>query len=322
MLPFLAIIKLALEVRKIKPDIIHVQGSNVSPYLFYMILVRGYKKVVTYHSYSSRELLVHGRLKVNSLQYKLLRCYEKITFNKVDLIITVTQRLKKWLNEDFDSESRIFPIPNGVNTRIFDYKIDGKFIRTKLNLSSGDYLIFHAKSFVPNNGQEYIIKALPKILSDSPNVKLILAGDGPTKTKLIELSKNLEISDNVLFLGDVLHEEIPFFLAASDVVVIPSVQMNGFEEGSSIFSLEAMAMKKPVIASNVGGFRDSIVDCENGILVPDKDPNAIAKNVLKLVKNHVLEDELGKNAYAYVKKERKWSKIAKSTLKVYECLLN
>lgn len=322
LIPFLPIIKLALEVRKIKPDIIHVQGSNISPYLFYMLLARGYKKIVTYHSYPSRELVAHGRLKINSLKYELFRLFERVTVKKSDIIITVTTRLKKWLSEDFDnSENKIFSIPNGVDTSSFDYKKDSSYVRNKLNLSIKDYVIFHAKSFVPNNGQEYLIRAMPKILKDYSNVKLILAGDGPTRLKLIGLSKKLKVGDNVLFLGNVNHDEIPLFISASDVVVIPSVQMNGFEEGSSIFSLEAMAMKKPVIASNLGGFRDSITDGENGILVPDKDPDAIARNVLKLLKDPVLADGLGKNAFNYVNKERKWSKIAENTFRLYKSVM-
>lgn len=321
LLPFLAIIKLAFEVRKIKPDIIHVQGSNVSPYLFYTLLVRGYKKIITYHSYPSRERLAHGSLKINSLKYKLFRLLERFTFNKFDIIITVTQRLKNWLNDDFDSSgNKIFTIPNGVDTSSFNYDIDNKNLRNKLNLLKEEYLIFHAKSFVPNNGQEYLIKAMPKIVSANPNVKLILAGDGPMKSKLIELSKNLKIANNILFLGNIPHKEIPSIISASNVIIIPSVQINGFEEGSSIFSLEAMAMKKPIIASNIGGFRDSIIDGENGLLVPDKDSNAIAKNVLTLLQNPTLAEKLGENALVYVNKERTWSKIAQDTLDKYKLL--
>ncbi|MDP1552318.1 MAG: glycosyltransferase family 4 protein, partial [Methanobacteriaceae archaeon] len=321
-IPFLAIIKLDLELRKVKPGIIHVQGSNVSPYLFYALLLKRYKKIVTYHSYPSRELVAHGRLKENSVKYTFLRLFEKFTFSKSDRIITVTKSLKNWLSEDFDSEDKIFTIPNGVNTIKFDYKIDNNYIMNKLNLSNDEYIIFHAKAFVPNNGQEYIIKAMPEILRHYKNVKLILAGDGPTKSKLVELSKKLKIFNNVLFLGEVPHEEIPQLMSASNVVVVPSVQMNGFEEGSSIFSLEAMAMKKPVIASNVGGFKDSIVNGKNGLLIPDKNSDAIAHNILKLIKDPIFADKLAENALNYVKNERNWSKIAKDTLKIYESISN
>ena len=322
LLPFLAIIKLALELRKINPDIIHVQGANVSPYLFYTMFIRGYKKVITYHSYPSRELVANGKLKLNSLRYKILKILERNTFNKFDIIITVTKILKKWLEDDFVStENKIFPIPNGVDTSSFDYKINNEYFRKKLNLSEEDYLIFHAKSFDPYNGQEYLIRSMPKILGEYPNIKLILAGDGPTKSKMIEVVKKLDIPNNVIFLGKVQHEEIPFIIFISDLIVIPSVQMNGFEEGSSIFSLEAMAMKKPVIASNIGGFKDSIIDGNNGLLIPDRDSDAIANKVLKLVKDPIFANKLGENALFYVKNERSWLKIALDTLEIYKKII-
>ncbi|MEN6554073.1 MAG: glycosyltransferase family 4 protein [Methanobacterium sp.] len=324
LIPFLAIIKLALEVRKIKPDIIHVQGSNISPYLFYMLIVRGYKKIVTYHSYPSRELVGQGRLKVNSLKYRFLRFIESYTAKKTDYNITVDTRLKKWIIEKFGSQLKlkITVILNGADIDRFDYKIDHMIKKSEINLEKKTLVIFHAKAFVPKNGQEYLIRAMPEISRQIPNAILVLAGDGPLKQKMIELSDNLGVLEKIRFEGDIPNENIPNYMAAADLVVVPSVHINDLEEASSILLVEAMAMKKPVIATGIGGLKESIVEGMNGILIPDKDPAAIARAVCDVLNDPILADKLGENAFKYVKKERTWQKIALETFQVYKKLVN
>lgn len=320
--PFLALIKLSREVSKVKPDLLHLQGGNFSPYLLHVLFFSKLKSVITFHSYPTKELVAHGRLKPNSLKYKLLRWLESYTLKKVDLFISVGLRLKELIIEEYGNniENKFFFIPNGINMDEFDSKIDKNLSRSKLNISNEEYIIFHAKSFVQNNGQEYLIKAFPEILKKIPNSKLLLAGEGPKKSELIKFSEKLGISNRVKFLGNINHEKIPSYLAACDIVVIPSVSIGELEETSCILLLEAMAMKKPVIASDIGGLKESIVNGKNGILIPDKDSNEIVNNVLLLFNNSSLYQKLSENAFNYVKNERKWSKIASYTMDVYKIL--
>lgn len=323
LIPFLAIIKLALEVKKINPDIIHVQGSNISPYLFYMLFARGYKKIVTYHSYPSRELVGQGQLKVNSWKYRFLRFIERYTAKKTDYNITVDTRLKKWIIEEFGSKlkHKIAVILNGVDIDLFDFKINHLIKKSELNIKKEALVIFHAKAFVPKNGQEYLIKAMPKISSEFSDIILILAGDGPLKDNMIKLSEELGVSSKIRFEGNIPNEQIPSYMAAADLVVVPSIHINGLEEASSILLVEAMAMKKTVIATGIGGLKETIINNINGILVPDKDQEAIARNVLKILNDPYLSKELGENAFEYVKNERTWSKIALETFDIYKKLL-
>ncbi|GAB6056784.1 hypothetical protein JCM15415_21000 [Methanobacterium movens] len=323
LIPFLALIKLAIEVKKINPDILHLQGGNLSPYLLYSLFFSNISSIITIHGYSSKEVLVHRKVKLNSLKFKLVSFLEDYTLRKFDIFIAVGSKLKKWIeNSGKLPESKVYFIQNGVNLNIFNYKIDKKFCRKKLNISDDNYVIFHAKSFVQNNGQVYLIKAFSQTLKKIPDAKLFLAGEGPTKNGLIDYCKDLGISNNVQFLGNISHKKISQLLAACDVVVIPSVNINDLEETSGILVLEAMAMKKPVIASNIGGFRDNIINGKTGILIPDKDTDAIMDNLLLLYNNHTIYQNITENAYDFVKTHRKWSKIANETMKVYDNLYN
>lgn len=325
--PFLALIRLFLEIRKIEPDILHIQGSNLSPYLIYsLFLAKNTKKIVTIHSYPKRELVINNKIKKNSVRYKFIDWMEKYTLKKIDYFITVDTRLKNWIVEGMDEtlgknkSDNVSVILNGVNLDEFDYNLNMTFLKNKLKISKNDNVIFNAKAFVPKNGQEYLIKSIPYIISKKPNIKLILAGDGSNKENLIKLSKNLKVSDNILFVGDIPNNEIPSYMALSDVIVVPSIHVNGLEEASSILLVEAMSMKKPVIATDIGGLKESIINRKTGILVPDKNPEKIAFSVLELFNDPSFADYLAENAYLYVKKGRSWSKVAEKTFNIYKGL--
>ncbi|ANF22625.1 glycosyltransferase family 4 protein [Thermococcus piezophilus] len=325
--PILALIRLAWEVKKIKPDIIHVQGSNLSPYLLYAVFLnRKAKKVITFHSYPTIELVAHKKLKEGSFRYRILKWLEKMTVEKADVLISVDTRIKSWIVKEFGIKhaNKTIVIPNGINTRKFNplsYNNRKRLIREKYNISQKDTIIFHAKAFTPKNGQEYLIRAMKLILKENPKTKLILAGDGPLRKKLETLTHELNITENVIFVGNLPNDLIPEYLAAVDIVVVPSIHIKGLEEATSIFLAEAMVMGKPVVASNIGGLRETIVDGVNGILVPDKDPNAISKAVLKIIDNPVLKVKLGRNAIRYIENKRTWETLAKRTIKIYRTLL-
>ncbi|MGZ4926111.1 MAG: glycosyltransferase family 4 protein, partial [Halobacteriota archaeon] len=148
--------------------------------------------------------------------------------------------------------------------------------------------------------------------------KLVLAGVGPLLREAQMLSAQLGLSEMVIFPGQVPHDQIPSYLAAADVVVVPSISMDTMEEGSSTFLLEALATQKPVIATAVGGNRESITHEETGLLLRDKDPHAIAECILRLHRDRAFADKLGHNARAYVVAERTWAENARRVRVAYE----
>ena len=173
---------------------------------------------------------------------------------------------------------------------------------------------------MPFNGQTYLIKALPEVLGEIPDAKLVLAGVGPLLPEAQTLSAQLTLSGRAIFPGYVPHDQIPSYIAAADVVVVPSIRMATMEEGSSALLVEAMAAQKPVIATNVGGNPDSITHGENGLLVPDKDPHAIAESILNIYHDPALAKKLGLNAREYVMRERTWAENARRIRAAYQQL--
>jgi len=322
LLPFVALGLLGKELRKIHADCIHVHGANVSPYLFYALFfcASDTRRIVTFHSITSEERIAHGKISRRSVTYRFLRALERLTCRKFDSIITVTERLKEriCLERICLDPTKVVSIPNGVDIQAFTPMVSGESVRKELGITSETFVILHAKAFVVNNGQEYLIRAMPKILSRIPGSKLILAGRGPLMNCMIQLSKDLGVWNNVIFIGGVSHSFMPSYIAAADVVVVPSVTEGKAEEGSSVFLIESMASGKPVVATNVGGNAEAIQHGFNGLLIHERDSEAIVEALFKVHSDVDLREYLSRNAVAFAQSQRTWDSIADITSRQYE----
>jgi len=320
LIPFLPLMRLALETSKIEPDLVHVQGSNISPYLLSALFMMPKKKIiVTFHNSQTREAIAKNKMYSNPLEYKIIEKIEKMIIARANLIITVTDTLKNWIIDRYNkiADLKIVVIPNGVDIDVFKPMHNESGIKGPLGIPESSFVILHAKALIEMNGQEYLLRAMPEILREIPSVKLILAGEGQMKDEYMALSKELGISEKVIFMGNIPHSDMPAYLGISDIVVIPSIKIADFEEGSSTFLLEAMAMGKPIIATNVGGLRETIINENNGVLVPDKDFQNISKSVIRLYLDRDLADRIGNSAREFVIKDRRWGMVGKKTIDSY-----
>lgn len=203
-------------------------------------------------------------------------------------------------------QNKIRIILNGVDTQKF-----------RPNVAPSDELkkfekpvILTARRLVPKNGVEYFIKAAQIVLKKR-KANFIIIGDGWIRPKLEELVFKLGLEKHVKFLGFRPNSQMPNYLVAADIVVVPSIV-----EASSISLLEAMAVGKPTIASNIYGIRDVAKHLETSYLVQSQNPDAIAKAILHLLEDEPLCKKISENARKYVL-ERSWQKVAEETLKVY-----
>ena len=192
----------------------------------------------------------------------------------------------------------------------------------EMGAAADDFLIFMAKGFVTINGHEYLIRALPLMKARGLKVHLALAGDGTLNPVMKALAAELGVADDVTFMGTITNSEALSAEAAADVIVLPSIRTGSTEEGSSIFLLESMAMAKPIVATAVGGNLTCIQDHVNGILVPERDPQAIADAVVDLKNNPELRRQLAHNAELDAESKWTWNETAKKVLELYTSLLN
>lgn len=158
-----------------------------------------------------------------------------------------------------------------------------------LGVDSSDPIIGSIAKLREEKGIAYLIQSATEVLKVFKDAVFVIVGDGPLRGELENLSRRLGIDKNVLFLG--FQPDIPRFLSVFDVMVQPSLY-----EGFGLAIVEAMAMGKPIVATNVGGIREILRDGETGYLVPPKDPSTLADRVLTLIRDKQRAMQMGNRA--------------------------
>lgn len=169
--------------------------------------------------------------------------------------------------------------------------------------------LLYAGRLIERKGVKYLVQALAQVLLQQ-SARLKIVGDGVLRSELETLCRSLGIDDSVDFLGFVHNEILADEYATCDVFVLPSiVDRKGDTEGLGIVMIEAMAHAKPVIASAVGGVVDVIQSGVTGILVPEKDPAALAEAILSLLQHPDRAAQLGRNGLVDVQTRFGWDRI-------------
>ncbi|MFW9851906.1 MAG: glycosyltransferase family 4 protein [Candidatus Thorarchaeota archaeon] len=214
--------------------------------------------------------------------------------------------VKRWIKPKM--KSKITTILNGVDVKLFNPQIKKK---SELVNEEGP-LIITTRRLVPKNGVIYLVKSFKGVLKKFPNAKLIIIGDGPEKERIRKEIHVQKIKANTQLIGMISNDEIPSYLVAADIVVVPSIV-----EASSISVLEAMAMKLPIVASDIPGIREITNFGKNCVLVPSKDPQSLAEGILRLLTSKEEAQEFANSGYQEVLQNYSWEKKAKEIEQIY-----
>ncbi len=239
----------------------------------------------------------------------------KRIFTKADSITAISTYLANWAKEVRTKETAV--IPNGVDVEKFknqNSKIKTEEIREKLGFSENDVVLVTASRLVEKNAVDVIVDSLQYL---PENVKLLICGTGPLEKNLKRKVQSLKLEDRVVFGGFVTHDDLPKYLAASDIFIRPSRS-----EGMGNSFIEAMAAGLPVIATPVGGIPDFLKDGETGLFCEVDNPKSVAQKVEKLIKDRESRDYIVANASGMVKEKYDWNLIAERMKKeVFDILI-
>jgi len=210
-------------------------------------------------------------------------------------------------------------IPYGADPQEFGTDLEiRERVRAELGLASDAVAVLGIGRLIPVKGFDYLIEAIALARANCPRVRLVLVGDGDTRAGLEAQAERLGLDGEVTFAGMAKREDVSSYLAAADVVAVPSVHYAGFVDGLPNVALEAMAAGKPLVATRVGGLPDVVHDDLTGILVEERDPSALAAAIVRLANDPDLRNRLGENGRTAIRDSMNWDVVAERFESVYE----
>jgi phosphatidylinositol alpha-1,6-mannosyltransferase len=206
--------------------------------------------------------------------------------------------------KSIDSMVKIAP---GIDTSHFSPKADATQRRTELGLEDKKIIISVGR-LVHRKGQDKLIEAFPTIVREIPNAHLLIVGEGPYRAHLEKSVEKLSLKENVTFVGRIFYNDLPSYLSASDVFVMPSrSRFFGLEvEGLGIVYLEASACAIPVVAGISGGAPDAVQEGITGLCVDGTNVGQIAEAVIHICSDSKRATKMGLTGRNWVIEQWQW----------------
>jgi glycosyltransferase involved in cell wall biosynthesis len=219
----------------------------------------------------------------------------KFTLKRADKVICNSEVVKKELILLGTMPDKISKIYNGINTSQFSPRRADEALKNKLGIS-GLPTVICIRSLRPLYNVEMLVKAIPLVLKHAPQVRFVIAGDGVQRDYLENLAASLGASQNINFVGYVLHDELPGYLASADIYVSTSLS-----DSASLSLQEAMACELAPVVTDLPGNREWVTDGGNGFLIPADSVQLLAERIVYLIKNREVRERFGREGREIIK---------------------
>jgi phosphatidylinositol alpha-mannosyltransferase len=224
--------------------------------------------VATFHAYADRALL-----------FSAVAPALRPVWDRLRVRLAVSRAAAEFVELRFSGEL-VRIVPNGADVELFAGAAPSP------DLPEGRRVLF-VNRLDPRKGFRVMVDAFRRLAGEAPDAVLVVAGDGAERDAVDSLEP--AVRDRVVMLGSVPHADLPPYHAASEVVCAPAVGRESF----GIVLVEAMAAGRPVVASDIPGYREVVQDGVEGVLVPPRDPDALAAAVLRLLRDPEASKNLG-----------------------------
>jgi glycogen(starch) synthase len=259
----------------------------------------------------------HGTCSEGDLRYRLTRRLETFVFTRADRAVTICQGMRRELTERGIPGERILVMPNGVDTDYFRPQQRAEDLIERYQLR-GKPVIGFIGSFYHYEGLDFLLDAVPELVKRMPEVRILLVGGGKDDARLRARAKDL--ARHVIFAGQVPHDEVKDYYSIMDVFVCPRRRMRLTELVTPLKPLEAMAMGRVVLASDVGGHLELIEHGKTGLIFKAEDHDDFVRQALLACEDRRVRCQIGGAARRYVEAERTWSRVVANYLPMYEAI--
>jgi PEP-CTERM/exosortase A-associated glycosyltransferase len=261
----------------------------------------------------------NGTGREGSARYRVTRALETWAARRADAVAVICEGLRRDLIARGIPAERIIVAPNGVDMSLFGNPLaPDAALAARLGVE-GDVVGFIG-SFYDYEGLDDLIAAMPLLLERRPAARLLLVGGGPMEERLKAQAAASPAADRIHFIGRVPHEEVELYYSLIDVLAYPRKAMRLTELVTPLKPLEAMAQRKLVAASDVGGHRELIEDGVTGTLFRAGDPAAIAEALDRLFAGRAGWDQRREAARRFVERDRNWSSNISRYIPAYQRL--
>lgn len=291
-------LRLLVAYFRYKYDLIFANDISVVNAVYRWTKVLHIPVVLIVHYLINADLISQSKVKNGSPTHRYFLEEEKRGYRRADKIIALTQYLEQGIENLQPDHAPIKIIRTPMDANKFIRKKSQHNIRDRLGLGEEDFVVIFCGRLINRKGPEFPILALQRMeKSDRQGIKILYLGDGPDRDKLKHLAESSGVGEHVFFKGIIDHQSISDYYAASDVMLVTSVKHEGFGDNSPLVVFEAMAAKVPLVVFKSGGIAELIEHNYSGLVIEEKNVEALANALIELKTNKNLCREIAKNAF-------------------------
>ena len=297
----LASYRLRAHIKRFKYDIIHSHTSHAHTLAFFASLGTRTRLLVSRRVDFS--IFRHSFLHLSGIKYRFM----------TDYYIAISHRIKDVLVRDGIPGQRIFVVHSGIDPERFT-AVSMEHLIPEFNLKSNEPVVVNVAHLAGHKGQQYLVRAIPLVLTKIPAARFFVVGEGELMNELQALAASLGLNKRLIFTG--FREDVGAFYHVADLFVMSSAQ-----EGLGTAVIDALALGKPVVATNSGGIPEVILDGETGRLVAPGDPAALAEGIVELLTNPERAKRMARRGQEMVRQKFSVEAMVDKNVEVYHQIL-
>ena len=250
-------------IHKFNYNILHSHTSHAHSLAFLASIGSGVTRLVTRRVDFS--IFRHSFLKLSGIKYRFM----------ADYYIAISHKIKEVLVRDGIPDKRIFVVYSGIDPHRFR-QATGDHLLSEFDIKANQKVVINVAHLAGHKGQIYLVRAIPHVLAKLPGTRFFIVGEGELMDALEKTASELGLKKELIFTG--FREDVADFYKIADLFVMSSVQ-----EGLGTAVLDALALAKPVVATDTGGLSEIIHDGKTGRLVAPADPEALADGIVDML---------------------------------------
>jgi PEP-CTERM/exosortase A-associated glycosyltransferase len=310
-------------IERTRPNIIHAHSPVLNGLPALRIARRHHLPLV----YEVRSLwedaaVDWGRTRQGDLRYRASRALETYVLRRADAITTICEGLRSDILSRGIAPEKITVIPNAVDAQQFTLNRPVDIALQRSLGLEGSIVLGFIGSFYAYEGLDLLLTSFSRLRQWRADVKLLLVGGGPEKERLMAQTAALGIAEVVVFTGRVPHGDVRRYYDLVTLFVYPRHRMRLTDLVTPLKPLEAMAQGSIVVASDVGGHKELLVDGVRGFLFPADDADALAHKLSEVIDRQDDWPAMRLAGRSFVETERTWDQVVSRYAPVYEKLLD